>query len=99
MANGDQIQVNKLFAIFALLDAETGTTDGVWVDTGLFERASFHLEIGAGTLQIRGSNNPTKPADNTHGFQIGADKTATAEIGTSILPRWVKARVTVDTSG
>lgn len=99
MANGDLIKSDKLYKQFVLIDAATAAADGVWIDVSNFERGSFHLVLGVGTLQIRGSNEKLKPENTAHGFQIGTDATNETGITTEVLPRWIKGRVSAHTSG
>lgn len=81
-----------------LVDAATGVDDGVWVDTSEFENGSIEVTIAAtATVQIRGSNAITKPANNTHGTQIGTDITAAGMFAIEHCSRWTKGRVTAAT--
>lgn len=85
-----------------LLTAVVAVDDGDWIDTLGYSPHSFEITgITIGTVQIRGSNAPTKPANTVHGFQIGADVTvAGSQLVVNQDPiRWVKARVSAWTSG
>lgn len=102
MANGDSVytadpQERSYQSLYALLDGQTGTSDGAWVDlrvthgTKLVEVSG----IGTGTVQLRGSIAATQPADSAHGSQIGSDITADGFVTVMEPVRWMKARKTV----
>lgn len=99
MASGDLKENLGWRATYKLLDGVTATSDGVWVDCGLFTEGRAHLAPGTGTLQLRGSDEDTKPANNTDGYQIGSDVTAVDDIEVAVLPRWIKVKVSAHTSG
>ena len=101
MANGDVVTQSRQLLHVTLIDAETSTTDnGEWIDTGHFDSGSLHVIISAtATVQMRGSCEPTKPANSSHGYQIGSDITATGGYAVERLPRWFKARVSSFGSG
>lgn len=100
MANGTINVETKRARNQTLLDAVASTSDGVWVDAMEFAEGSIDITISAtATVQIRGSDAATKPADNTHGNQLGTDFTASAQASLVCAPRWLKARVSSFGSG
>ena len=95
MAHGDLIVSNQRSSHIKLIDAAVGTTDGVWVDTIDYENGSIEITLTtSGTVQICGSNSPTRPLDSANGTQIGNDFTTQTLQCIDRLPRWLKARVT-----
>ncbi len=106
MANGDVIdQVMQPTQLdfcqsWKLIEGSAATDDGAWVDVRGFRHFSLDVSgITTATVQLRGSNATTKPANNTHGRQIGADITADGLVSAEIPVRWMKARVSAYTSG
>ncbi len=96
MASGDQIDKDA----FLLLDGVTATGDGVWVDTKRFKVSSIHVfGITTATVQVRGSNARTKPANNVDAIQIGANITADGIVSIAYPLRWIKCKVSAYTSG
>lgn len=92
--------MSKLFNQTTLLNAVGAVDDGVWIDTGNFNEASIHVEgITTATVQIRGSDESTKPANTDHAVQIGTDITADGRVEVAVLPRFIKARISVFTAG
>ncbi len=101
MANGDIIMLDQHRLAIKLLDAQSTTHTGVWVEIpAWFNIRSFWmdaLEATGSALSIMVSNAATKPADGTD----GAVETFTAfaspgpSAGTAIdAYRWVKAKKT-----
>ena len=84
--------------IYALLDAQTGADNGVWVDTrGAYSITLVVAGIGTGTLQLRGhhpTDGITAPTNSNHHEAIGADITADNQYGVVFadVPHWVKMR-------
>lgn len=99
MADGDFIYSLADVWRIRLIDAATAADNGVWVDSRIFNNASIHLVPGTGTLQIRGSDEPTKPANTAHGYQLGTDATTEARLEIRSLPQWIKGRVSSHSSG
>lgn len=85
--------------------AITATSTGSWIDMGIgkwaWNKATIEVAQGTwvATIQVRGSNAPTKPTDDTLGTQIGANITAPGFVGVDPLPRWLKVVVSGFTSG
>lgn len=105
MPNGDELTAKRASMRttgygYKLLDAAGAQTDGQWVDVRDITSGSIHL-FGTfdGTVDIRGSNAAEKPENSEHGIQIGSNLTAPALVAYSMPVRWVKARVTIYTSG
>jgi hypothetical protein len=98
MAHGD-INLNTKRAMNAtLLDAESSTSDGAWVDAMDFFTGSVDVIISAtGTVKLMGSDAPTKPADATDGRQIGSDITTSSQYTMDAPAHWIKAKVTANT--
>jgi hypothetical protein len=84
-----------------LITAAVGTGNGEWIDTSGMTNMSIHITgITTATVEVDGSNEPTKPADATHGIKLnGVDITANQMFTITVPQRWVKARVTAWTSG
>lgn len=101
MASGQLIQQTRKFEHWYLIDAEAAATNnGVWIDSGAFDTGSIDVVISnTATVQIRGSDAPTRPADTAHGNQIGTDITASSIYSIQQPPRWLKARVSAYTNG
>lgn len=100
MANGTINAVTKRATNVTLLDAVTTNDNGTWIDTMDFVDGSIDITISAaGTVQIRGSDAATKPADASHGNQVGSDFTASAQATIVSCPRWLKARVSAGNTG
>lgn len=100
MAHGDNIVRTEQMEAWTLIDAAVATADGVWIDSGDFPEGNLEVTIvTTATVQIRGSDAATKPANTAHGHQIGSDITATAGYSVNHLPRWLKARVSAWTAG
>ena len=96
MASGDQIGPNS----FKLLDGLAAQDDGVWVDARAFQTQSIQVTgITTATIKICGSNAQTKPANNTHGAQIGSDITADSIVSVLHPVKWIKARISAHTTG
>ena len=82
-----------------LLNAAAATGDGEWVDVSGLRTATIHsILTGTATALIRGSNEPTRPANDTHGFAL-MTHTATGGGLIDIPCNWVKAYVSSFTSG
>jgi len=99
VAHGDVIDRKIPSSVrYKFLDGATGTDDGQWVDSGEFAMGSFDLQPGTGTLQLRGSDDPTQPDNTDHGFSI-ASTTARAQVQVPILPKWTKVYCSAHTGG
>lgn len=78
------------------MDAQSLTTDGVWVNTTMFRQATYcfsGLEAG-GSVTIQGSNTNVKPTNPTDGHTLAtlAPGAGTACAAFTVLPvRWIKA--------
>lgn len=109
MANGDTLYVgagpssNGFYQGWVLLDALGATSDGQWVDFQGFSKASLEVAIGAITLgnvvKLRGSNALTRPANTSHGEQIGGDITSDGIVDVDTPVRWIKAYISTYGSG
>lgn len=112
MANGEIVAKYKTALHLKLIDAAVAVTDGVWMDAGLYEVASIEFSgITTATLHLNGSNAAVKPVNTVHGFQIGPNITADGDLSIpgsdvvagdnfhGVLPRWIKARISVWTAG
>ncbi len=83
-----------------LLDAIVATGNGEWIDVSGLKSYNIHTSgITTATLQIRGSNDVTKPSDATHDIQLGSNITADGMKQFTTPLKWLKLRVTVWTSG
>lgn len=105
MANGTILHRRNSALQFTALDAVTATSDGQWVDTIDYAEGNLHVTgISTATVQMRGYDIGTVlPANTVHGFQIGANITATADSQTTIalatMPRFFKVMVSGHGSG
>ena len=82
-----------------LLNAVAATGDGEWVDVSGLRTSSIHAILtGTATVLIRGSNEPTRPANNTHGFSLHTH-TVTGGGLIEVPCNWVKAYVSAYTDG
>jgi hypothetical protein len=104
MANGDFIMFDIDRRSIKLLDAQSASHTGVWVEVPThYNVRSFWattLEEGASdaTVDIMVSNAETKPADNTDGV-ISQTLNITTQAATKIEGyRWVKAKKTAGTT-
>lgn len=106
MAHGDQFDEGmapaggNFFQSWKLLDGATTTDSGAWIDVRGYKALSvdvaYSTTVGTAspaTIQLRGSNATTKPANTTNGAQLGADVTATSIVGITTPVRWLKAMV------
>ena len=83
-----------------LLDAIVATGNGEWIDVRGLKSYNIHTSgITTATIQVRGSNDEARPSDATHDIQLGSDITADGMTQFTAPVRWIKARVTVWTSG
>lgn len=83
-----------------LLNAVTATGDGEWMNIEGFHPLSFHVKgITTASVQIRGSNAPTKPANASDELQLGSTVTADALVSLDAPVKWIKAKVSAYTSG
>lgn len=106
MASGDVLEARKGATVVKLLDAVAAASDGVWIDTVEFRDGNLHF-VPTGTVsftaQVCGSSAAAKPANNTHGFQVGSDLVfaSTTELGLDIvnLPRFLKVRISTYATG
>lgn len=100
MAAGD---LNTRFAKgenHTLIDAAVAVDNGQWIESLEFTEGSISVIIATtATVQIRGTDQPTKPTNAEHGLQIGSDITSSQLYSISQLPRWIKARVSAWTAG
>jgi len=104
MANGDIILMDYNRHAWKLLDAQSATADGQWVEVpATFNIRSFiatTLEEGASdaTVDICVSNDVTIPANNTHGVTTQTLNTTTQGATKIEAYRWVKAKKTAGTT-
>ena len=99
MANGKVDLQRPGIMQIRLIDALAATSDGQWIDTKGFDTASIQVTgITTATVRIHTSNQPTIPANSSH-EEERTSVTADAEITYTILPRWIKARISAWTSG
>jgi hypothetical protein len=83
-----------------LLTNVVAINDGEWIDVSGLNQLSLDIRgITSATVQLRGSNELIRPADNTHGNQLGADTTADGFVIVSATVRWMKLRVSTYVSG
>jgi hypothetical protein len=83
-----------------LLTNVTAIADGEWIDVSGLNQLSLDIRgITSATVQLRGSNEPTKPLDSTHGNQLGSDTTVDGFVIVSASVRWLKLRVSTFVSG
>ncbi|MFQ5915378.1 MAG: hypothetical protein ACE5JS_19590 [Nitrospinota bacterium] len=82
-----------------LISGATGTGNGAWELVAGMRTLNIHVKgIGAATVTVNGSNDPTKPADSDH--EITLASITSDDIVTVQGPlRWMKARVSAHTSG
>ena len=99
MADGDIVLRTSESLHALLLDAQVTTTNGVWVDAAPYA-AGFVTIVGitTGTIEIRGSNAATRPANASHEALMATALTADGFVSIPALPKWIKARVTVGTT-
>ena len=82
-----------------LLSAAAATGDGEWIDVSGLRTSSIHTILtGTATVLVRGSNEPTRPTNNTHGFTIHT-YTATGRGLIHTPCHWIKAYVSAYTDG
>lgn len=84
---------------YTLVDAGAATSDGVWYDVTAWKRIAVHLIFGVATMQIFGSNRPTKPANNVDDVQIGGDITSDTIYELTAKIKWIKVKTSAYTSG
>ena len=104
MADGDiKDRIVDGFTQVALIDSAVATDNGVWFDCGPYELASIHIFASDGTFNatvtVNASNRVSKPAATDHDVVRGSITADQSEYTTQIVPRWLKARVSVWTSG
>jgi hypothetical protein len=100
MANGTINAVTRRASNITLIDAAVAIADGVWMDSMDFFQGSIDVTIvTTATVQVRGSDAPTIPANATHGNQVGSDITTSGQYSILNCPRWLKARVSAWTAG
>lgn len=104
MANGDIKMLDKDRFSVVLLDAQTASSNGIWVEVPpKYSVRSYHstsLEEGASdaTVDIMVSNAATKPADATDGEISKTLITSTQAWVVVDTFRWVKAKKTAGTT-
>jgi hypothetical protein len=84
-----------------LIPGAVAIGDGEWIDTSGMSAMSIHITgITTATVEVDGSNDPTIPANNTHGIKLNSvDITANQMFTVTVPVRWLKARVTAWTTG
>ncbi len=97
----NQKRVNGVSLLRAtLLDAIVATGNGEWIDISGLKAYNIHTSgITTATLQIRGSNDVSKPSDATHDIQLGSSITADGMKEFATPLKWIKVRVTVWAAG
>lgn len=86
------------FYAATMLNGVTATGNGEWVEVN----GKFSVQVSGittATVQIRGSNQVTKPSDTVHEEALGADITADGITYNSIPVKWAKVRVSAYTAG
>jgi hypothetical protein len=99
MATGDVISANRFTKVVKLLDAETATSNGAWIDCEHYNLARVMVTLGGGTMSItvQTSNDDPKPAAATAGFGEATALTASGKVDIVGLGRWIKASGTITT--
>lgn len=104
MANGDIVYHGPRLFEVKLLDAQTASHTGVWVEVppGLVQRNFFAttLEEGAAdaVVSIQMMNAETKPADATDGVELQALNISTQGADKVSGTKWIKAKKTQGTT-
>jgi len=81
-------------------DAETEAVDGEWFDVRGFDLMSIDISgVSGETIVICASNDEVKPADNTHGRQLGTDVTADGVFANVVPLAWMKLRISAGGAG
>jgi len=91
--------VENLFHPFA---AEVATSNGDWVTALGWQSLIADVTIATtATVDLRGSNAATEPANSAHGFELKTALTATGifELEAFEMPRYVKIRISSWASG
>jgi hypothetical protein len=82
-----------------LLASAIATGNGEWINIHGFQPCTVEITgITNATVVLSGSCQPTKPANSFHGFEL---REVTTDGAVKVIDpvEWVKARVTVYTSG
>lgn len=83
-----------------LLDAVATTSNGEWVEVYDCNPLSIEFRgISGDTVQLRGSNQPTRPANSSDGLQLGADITGNSMVVISFPVHWIKAKISAYGAG
>lgn len=83
-----------------LLTNVASTVTGEWFEVSGIHPISFQIiGINSATVQLRGSNNPSKPLDAADEFALGHDITTDGLLALDAPVKWVKAKVSAYTSG
>ena len=104
MANGDFVQLDTHRFSVKLLDGQTTTNNGAWVEVparyNIRSITSTTLEEGASdaTVDIHVSNAATKPSDATAGIVLQQLSTALYHVTFTNAFRWMKAVKTQGTT-
>jgi len=99
MANGDIKETKQYYRLQYLIDAKAATDDGFWIDTHGYDQYSIQVDgITTATVTINSSNAITKPANSDHQVQR-VSLTSDGERTDVVMPRWLKARISVWTAG
>lgn len=83
-------------------DAATATSNGVWLDVRGWKSFTIHCTGGTGTIQVRGSNAVSKPANATDDAQLGPDialANTQSVLSVEVPIRWMKTKVSAYTGG
>jgi hypothetical protein len=96
VANGDKITAGAYLLTAKLLDAQSASHSGVWIDVMNHPDKSFHadaIETG-GTVEIMVRNDEFMPLGATNG-PVALTLTPTVLLANDPIPfRWVKAKKT-----
>lgn len=79
----------------------TGTENGEWINIEGLGPFSIHLSgvVSGDIIQIRGSNDATRPSNATHDIQLGSNITVDGITEYTVPIRWIKSRVSAWAGG
>lgn len=98
-SNGNNVVLNSLLLLLA---AASGTDEGHWISFFPFKGGTLEVvTTGSPTfsLQLYGSNSPTKPSDATNVSPLGSAITTAGLSQITSGPRWIKANLTAISGG
>lgn len=83
-----------------LVASAVATGNGEWINIEGLAPFSIHVSgITTATVQVRGSDKATIPANTAHEIQLGSDITADGLYEYTVPVRWIKAMVSAWTTG